>query len=179
MVDQGVKGFELVPTDANSAPRERAPRRNTLRGDARRTAEYLAARGGVTPVEALHDVIKAGWRRSVRELVKELRVSPKEAMAIYERCAVALLPFTAPRFDVMDLGALAAGAGAAGNALAAHFLAARAMGDLLALERESGAVRPASTVGHTVDGQQAIDLASPGGGGTATIHGSLPPKAAD
>lgn len=179
VADQTHTEFALEPVDANSAPRERSPRRNTLRGDARRTAEYLASRGGGTPIEALHDVVKLGWRRGVRELAKELRVSPEKAAAIYERWTVALLPYTAPRFDVMDLNAIAAAAAGGGNPLAAHFLAARAMSELLALERESPRAPALSTVGRTVDGQQVIDLASETDGGTAAIPAGLPPKAAD
>jgi hypothetical protein len=177
----------VTEVDANRVARRRVQQRELLRSDAKRTAEYLATRG-TTPIEAIHDLVKLGWRRGVRELAKELRIPPERAMAIWQRAAEALLPYTAARFETLELGPNAAGGLALG-----HFLAARAMSDSLAAERDgatgSAPARGApgrARVGDTLDGTVTLDLASPvkdlGEGemrDTLAIRAALPPKGAD
>jgi hypothetical protein len=150
----------------------RLPKRNHrgIRGDARRTAEYLASRGA-TPAEALHSVARLAWRTAVKELVKALRCTPLQAFELWRGCVVELLPYTASRFATLELGDNAAG----GLALA-HFLAASAMSDRLAAPRG----QPVSTDGRSVDIQQTIDLASvPDAIPSEVTRGGLPPKAPD
>jgi hypothetical protein len=170
----------VTETDANRVARKRVQQRELLRSDARRTAEYLATRG-TTPIEAVHDLVKLGWRRAVRELARELKIPPERAMAIWQRAAEALLPYTAARFETLELGANAAGGLALG-----HFLAARAMSEALAADRDSPRAAAASRVGHTLDHGATLDLALPDNDVAADvsdetdrIRAALPPKGAD
>jgi hypothetical protein len=181
----------VTEIDANRVARRRVQTRELLRSDARRTAEYLATRG-TTPIEALHDLVKLGWRRAVRDLAKELGIPKERAMAIWQRAAEALLPYTAARFETLELGPQAAGGVALG-----HFLAARAMSEALASERAGPAGGPAegaatralrgpSRAEDTLDGSRTLDLAlqdndigANGSGDTAPIRNVLPPKGVD
>jgi len=167
----------VTETDANRVARKRVQQRELMRSDARRTAEYLATRG-TTPIEAVHDLVRMGWRRAVRDLVRELKIPPERAMAIWQRAAEALLPYTAARFETLELGPNAAGGLALG-----HFLAARAMSDALAVDRDSPRQ---SRVRDTLDGSVTSDLALPFNAvssdrsdDTDTIRAGLPPKGAD
>jgi hypothetical protein len=164
----GAPAVALV--DANRNTRRR---RDGIRGDARRTAEYLAQRGK-TPVEALHDLVGMGWLRGMRALKKELKVSEERAYELWERAVVHLLPYTAARFETIELGPNAAGGMALG-----HFLAARAMGEALAASQPE-------RYHHTVSrDRQSLDIEK-----TQVSHGvsqgetvmelpGLPPRAAD
>jgi hypothetical protein len=157
----------------------RRRRRDGMRGDARRTAEYLASRGK-TPVEALHDIVMMGWRRAVIVLAAELRVSPERAFELFLQCANTLLPYTAPKHETLELGP-----GAAGGLALGHFLAARAMGDMLAAERAPGLSRnstgidrsPGAELPLTINGLSAGDFGRPDPG--RTLGQALPPKGAD
>jgi hypothetical protein len=180
----------LTEADANRSPRSPITR-STLRGDARRTAEYLASRG-TTPVEALHDVVKLGWKRGVREIARELGCSKQLAMPIWLRCVESLLPYAAAKFETLELGPQAAQGLAIG-----HFMAARAMSEALARERDGGresgrdsALRGGhaggSIVRNTIDLPGGLDLPLPDNGlsegterSTETIRAALPPKAPD
>jgi hypothetical protein len=170
----------VTETDANRVARKRVQQRDLLRSDARRTAEYLATRG-TTPIEAVHDLVKLGWRRAVRELTRELKIPPERAMAIWQRAAEALLPYTAARFETLEIGANAAGGLALG-----HFLAARAMSEALAADRDSPRVPSASRVGHTLDHAATMDLplsvnalGADTSDETDRIRAGLPPKGTD
>jgi hypothetical protein len=147
-------------------------KRDALRGDARRTAEYLATRGK-TPVEVLHDIAGMTWLKAVHILARELRVSPERAFELWKECVALLLPYTAARFDVIELGSNAAGGLALG-----HFLAARAMGDMLAADRGTGGTG-LSRLSPSLDGQQAIDLASVNPSQPDPSRLGLPPKGQD
>jgi hypothetical protein len=173
----------VTEVDANRVARKRVQQRELLRSDAKRTAEYLASRG-TTPIEALHDLVKLGWRRGVRDLARELRIPPERAMAIWQRAAEALLPFTAAKFETLELGPNAAGGLALG-----HFLAAKAMSDTLAAERDAPrntSANRASRVGTTLDGSvtgelalQNSDIGDGKSVGTGSALTGLPPKGAD
>jgi len=173
----------VTEVDANRVARRRVQQRELLRADAKRTAEYLASRG-TTPIEALHDLVKLGWRRGVRDLSRELRIPPERAMAIWQRAVEAILPYTAARFETLELGPNAAGGLALG-----HFLAARAMSAELAAERDSPrntSANRASRVGHTLDVEaggelplQISDMADGKPASTGSALAGLPPKGAD
>jgi hypothetical protein len=162
-----------VDANADRSKKGRTSDRNSLRGDARRTAEYLATRG-VTPIEAMHDVARMGIVRAAKHLSRELGISREKAAAIWERCTAAILPYTAARIESLELGPNAA----AGFGLG-HYLAARAVSDLLASERESRPEPAPSRVRHTLDATEATELPLLSAGDTPAIHGALPPKAAD
>jgi hypothetical protein len=160
----GAPGVALV--DAN---RGRRRKRDGMRGDARRTAEYLASRGK-TPVEALHDIVAMGWIRGTNRLAEVLRVSPERAYELWERAAVHLLPYTAARFETLEFGP--GGIGAAGGMALGHFLAARAMGEALAEARES-------RVSQTLDIRNPEAFHGANQGGTTMELPGLPPRATD
>jgi hypothetical protein len=121
---------QLGPADRS----DRRQRRDGLRSDARRTLEFLASRGR-TPIEALHDVVKLGWKDGTRTLAKELGIGKAEAFRLWRDIAEGLLPYTAPTLDGLDLGAALGAGAAAGSAGLAHYLAASALGAELARDR--------------------------------------------
>lgn len=166
--------------------KSRAYRRDGLRADARRTVEYIASRGK-TPIEALHDIVKPGWRAATRAIAKDLGISRLEAFRLWQRCAEELLPYTAPRLDGLDVAALA-GAVAGGVGLS-HFLAAsRASAEMEARRTVDGSTvdvtpRPdASQVLHTLDATESGGIASEPDSGTVSpddLLSRLPPRGSD
>jgi len=150
--------------------------RHQIRDDARRTAEYLASRGK-TPAEALHDVVKLGAARAIAFIVKETGCTRLQALDRWQAMTEALLPYTAPRFDVIELGAANAGGAAIG-----HFLAASAMSELLATRRDSPRSQEGITLDATAQGGLALqinDLGQSQNGDNSAIKAALPPKAPD
>ena len=140
-----------------------------LRGDARRTAEYLASRGA-TPAESLHSVAKLAWRVAVRELVKELRCSPEVAFRLWVSCNETLLPYTSSRINPLDLGDLGPlGAAGAGGFALAHYLAASAMSAKLGAGM-SPDTRSVDRIVDVVPDDRTADQPNAAG---------LPPKASD
>jgi hypothetical protein len=151
----------------------RRRRRDSMRGDARRTAEYLAGRG-LTATEAAHDIVKLGWKRAIREIKREAKCTEFQALGMFRDFVALILPYTAARFETLELGNNAAGGLALG-----HFLAARAMGDALAAEREATRAAGASIDIPSIDGQQSIDLASQFPASPDLVRLELPPKGPD
>jgi hypothetical protein len=143
----------------------------SLRSDARRAAEYLASRGK-TPIEALHDIAGTHWRKAVRQIARELQCSKLEAFKVWLSCQTALLPYSAARFDTIELGGQLGAAG--GSLTVAHFLAASMVAERM------GAVgfAPMSTDGQSVDSTVIEQLPLLDGGGQTAAKG-LPPKPAD
>jgi hypothetical protein len=147
-----------------AAVKRYATARGELRADARRTAEYLASRGA-TPTEALHDIARMKWKVAIREIAKAAKCSELEAMKMWRECCVALLPFTAARFDTIELGAQL---GASGGLALAHFMAAS-----MVAERMSADVQ--SVDSRNLEGLPLLDMAGPSVGHV----GGLPPKPDD
>ena len=143
----------------------RRQRRDGLRSDSRRTAEYLASRGGGTVVEVFHDVVRMGVVRGVKHLAAELGISRAAALEQWNLMATTLLPYTAHRLEPVDANATAGAAGAAGGMAALHFLAARAAGDRILAGRASSAESPIERIG---DSRSAEDLTGVADGGTVT-----------
>jgi len=163
-------------TAAPPAGRFKPGVRHTIRGDARRTAEYLASRGKL-PAEVLQDVVSLGMVRAIRLIAKETGCTRLQALDRWHAMTLALLPFTAPRFETIELGPQAAGGLALG-----HYLAASAMSDLLATRRES---RP-SQEGITLDAASEPGLPFQDNGlapsrkdDNGAVKAALPPKAPD
>lgn len=163
---------------------ERRQRRDGLRSDARRTVEYIAGRGR-TPIEALHDVVKLGWKDGTRQLAKELGIGRAEAFKLWLHASEALLPYTAPRLDGLDLSAtLGAVAGGAGLA---HYLAASALGAELARDRAAlpGSAVPGLALSHddrTLDAPGPRGLAGQDDSRDVSAHDTLsrlPPRGPD
>jgi hypothetical protein len=160
---------------------DRRQRRDGLRSDARRTVEYIASRGR-TPIEAMHDIVKLGWKDGTRQLAKELGINRAEAFKLWLGVAEATLPYTAPRLDGLDLGA-ALGAVAGGAGLA-HYLAASALGAELARDRAAVpgvAVRVSHEV-NTLDATELPGLAGPIDRQEVSDHDTLsrlPPRGSD
>lgn len=165
----GQPGVALV--DANRGARRRRDR-DGIRADSRRVTEWLSTRGKL-PIEALHDLVGLGWIRASRLLAKELRIPPERAFEFFMQAVLAILPYTAPKQGMLELGETAAGGLALG-----HFLAARAMGEALADSRD----RTMSRDRQTLDTDKPLILPD-----TSTKHGEetamelpgLPPRAAD
>lgn len=160
---------------------DRRQRRDGLRSDARRTVEYIASRGR-TPIEALHDIVKLGWKDGTRQLAKELGIGRAEAFKLWLGVAEATLPYTAPRLDGLDLGA-ALGA-AAGGAGLAHFLAASALGAELARDRAAvpGVAVRVSHEGNTLDVPDLLGNAGPIDSPDVSANDTLsrlPPRGSD
>lgn len=151
-----------------------------IRADARRAAEYLATRGK-TPIEALHDVAGMRWQHAVRKISKELQCSRLEAFKVWQSCNVALLPYSAARFDTLELGSLAGGA--AGSLTVAHFLAASMVAERLGVSGVSGQLAIASAAEspdrQSVDNAVTADLPLLDQGGRSDARAPLPPKPAD
>lgn len=144
----------------------------SLRSDARRAAEYLATRGK-TPLEALHDVAGMRWQTAVRKIARELQCSRLEAFRVWQSCNVALLPYSAARFDTLELGSMAGGG--AGGLTVAHFLAASMVAERVA----SGGLAALSTDGQSVDNGVTEQLPLLAGDSRTDARSLLPPKPAD
>jgi hypothetical protein len=139
-----------------------------LRSDARRTAEYLASRGP-TPTEALHDVARMKWKVAIREISRHARCSELEAMKMWRDINVALLPFTAARFDTIELGQQL---GASGGLALAHFMAA----SMVAERMSTGPSTDVQSVDSlNIQPLPLLDMAGPDEGPRA----GLPPKPDD
>lgn len=146
--------------------------RGSLRADARRAAEYLASRGK-TPLEALHDVAGMRWQTAVKKIARELACSKLEAFRVWQSCNVALLPYSAAKYDTLELDRLAGGA--AGGLTVAHFLAAS-----MVAERLGAAAVPAlSTDRQSVDSAVNERLPLFDGDSRSDARSMLPPKPAD
>jgi len=150
--------------------------RHAIRGDARRTAEYLASRGKL-PAEVLQDIVSLGMVRAIRLIAKETGCTRLQALDRWHAMTLALLPFTAPRFETIELGPQAAGGLALG-----HYLAASAMSDLLATRRNGAP----SQDGITLDAAsepglpfQDNELAPSRKEENGMVKAALPPKAPD
>lgn len=113
--------------------------RGRLRTDARRTTEYLATRGK-TPAEALHDVAGMKWQRAIKEIKRHAKCSELDAMKLWLACNQALLPYTAARYDTLELGSQLAGS--AGNLSLAHFLAASMVAERLGVAGAAPSLSP-------------------------------------
>jgi hypothetical protein len=146
---------------------------SALRTDARRTAEYLASRGP-TPVEALHDIARMKFADAVREIARDAKCTRWQAANFWKDCVVSLLPYSAAKFDSLDLSALLGG-GAAGGLAVAHFLATTLIG-----ERMGNATRDPSPTGEVIDNAESRDVAWSGEGVTGELPlGALPAKPDD
>jgi len=163
----GADGGAAV-VEAPAEPPKRIATRGTLRSDARRAAEYLASRGK-TPLESLHDVARMRWRVAVRVIAKELQCSKLEAFKIWQSCAVSLLPYSAARFDTIELGGQLAGS--AGSLTVAHFLAASMVAERLG--------QPMSPEGRSFDSTMTTQYQLLADDGQASAQSGLPPKPAD
>jgi len=151
------------PADAH-----RRPRRDGIRGDARRTTEYIATRG-TTPIEALHNVCRMKLPDAIDYLAKHMGCTKYQAGQFWQRCCELMLPYTAARLDTLPLADAAA---ATGGLAMAHFLAATAMG------RELSASRSAD--GQSVDSHVTAEIGSQSEGGHVNDHvAALPPRGAD
>jgi hypothetical protein len=150
--------------------------RHQIRGDARRTAEYLASRGKL-PAEVLQDVVSLGMVRAIRLIAKETGCTKLQALDRWQAMTEALLPFTAPRFETIELGPTAATGLAMG-----HYLAASAMSDLLANRRAAGPSQDGITLDGTSQPGLALqdnDLAPSKKDDNGMVKAALPPKAPD
>jgi hypothetical protein len=152
---------DMPPAGEPDHGRARRQRRDGLRADGRRTAEYLASRGR-TVVEVMHDLVRLGAIEGPLRISKELGVSKPQAMDYWRAIAESLLPYTAHKLESIDASSAGA-AGAAGGMAAMHFLAARAAGDRILAGHASSAESPISRIG---DRGSAQDLTGIADGGT-------------
>ena len=118
------------------------------------------------------------WQIAIRKIAKECQCSRLEAVKIWVQINVALLPYTAPRMDPLELGALAGGM-AGGSLTVAHFLAASMVAERLGAAGMPGGLPAMSTDTRSVDSRvnEALPLLSLAGNGDA--HRALPPKPPD
>lgn len=166
----GQPGVALV--DANRGARRRRDR-DGIRADARRVTEWLSTRGKL-PIEAIHDLVALGWLRGTRLLAKELGISRERAFELFMQAAIAILPYTAPKQGMLELGETAAGGLALG-----HFLAARAMGEALQSGRAASQLEVVSKDRQSLDTSNREVFHGLTDGGTAMELQGLPPRAAD
>ena len=136
-----------------------------IRDDARRTAEYVASRG-TTPIEALHNLGRLDWRKAVAQITKGTGCTRIEAFKLWVSINESLLPYTAARLNSLDLAD-----GAVGQLALAHFLAASAMSERLAVGESQDT--------KSIDHAQPIDLASESDGLPSEVTRGLPPKGID
>lgn len=163
----GLPQIELLPAVGRNRPPVEA---STLRGDARRTSEYLALRGP-TPVEALHNLARLSFAEAIVEIRTHAKCTELQAATFWKECNLALLPYTAPRFDTLDLGAALAGGGAGGLAVA-HFLAAS-----LVAERFGNPTRDLSTTQQLVDSSESRGIGCDQGSVTDGLQAGAPARA--
>lgn len=168
-------GSITVALDTAESVRKRYRDAGRLRTDARRTAEYLASRG-LTPIESLHNVARMELDVAVPWIMEHGGCTRWQAIQFWKECAQALLPYTAPRFDAIDLSALAGAAAAGGSLAAAHFLAASRASEALVRDRE---VLAASGGPVTLQHQLQAEGEGEGEGGNQGQLAVLPPIAPD
>lgn len=164
-----------LTAEASGRRRQRRHRRDGLRSDARRTAEYIAARGK-TPFEVWHDIVKLGWIEGPRFIIEQTGMSRRDAWEFYLSVSRDLAPYCGPRWEAIDPGAIAS-AGAAGSLATLHYLAARAAGDRILDARTE------SPIGQIVDSGNSQSLASTSDAVTGGVRQSpvvtMPPRGAD